>query len=143
MTTKPTHDDANLILKLYEMRREDKMRTAREWFGQNFRFRNLEEFNKGCPANSSMNAYARMVTSYWEMVGSFVTSGVLNQDLFFQSGMEMLFVWERVRALIPQMREANKNPAYLQNLETAANSYIEWLNARAPEAYTAFAARIG
>jgi len=110
MVIKPTYDDANLILRLYEERREDKMRAARDWFAQSFKYHTMEEFNRGCPPGSSMNAYARMVLSYWEMVSSFVTGGVLNQELFFQSGMELLFVWVRVRDLVPLMREANKNP---------------------------------
>ena len=143
MTTKPTYDDVNLILRLYETRREDKMRAAREWFAQNFKYRTMEEFNRGCPPGSSMNAYARMVLGYWEMVASFISSGVLNQELFFQNGMEMLFVWVRMRELIPHMREANKNPGSFQNLETVANSYIKWLDEHSPEAYAAFAARIG
>ena len=143
MTTKPTYDDANLILRLYEQRREDKMRAAREWFAQNFKFHTMEDFNRGCPPGSSMNAYARMIMSYWEMAASFVTSGVLNQELFFQSGGELLFVWVRVKDLIPHMREANKNPGAHQNLETVANTFIQWWEAKAPEAYAAFAARIG
>jgi Domain of unknown function (DUF4760) len=143
MVIKPTYDDANLILRLYEMRREERMRTAREWFGQNFHFHTIEEFNRGCPQGSSMNAYVRMVTSYWEMVASFITGGILNQELFFQSGMELLFVWERIRPLVPEMREASKNPTHLQNLEKVAMAYIEWLNSRAPEAHATFAARIG
>src|SRR5712692_6332342 len=143
MVIKPTYDDVNLILRLYEARREDKMRTAREWFAQSFKFHTIEDFNRGCPPGSSMNAYARMVTSYWEMVASFVTSGVLNQELFFQSGGELLFVWVRVRDLIPHLREAYKNPNNFQNLETVAKAFIEWMDARAPEAFAAFAARIG
>ena len=143
MATKATYDDANLILKLYEMRREEKMRTAREWFAQNFHFKTLEDFNRQCPPNSSMNAYARMVSSYWEMVASFITSGVLNQELFFESGMELLFVWQRMRDLLPHMRESGKNPAYWKNMETVANAYIAWLGDRAPEAFAAFATRVG
>ena len=143
MTIKPTYDDVNLILRLYETRREDKMRAGREWFAQNFKYRTMEEFNRGCPPGSSMNAYARMVLGYWEMVASFISSGVLNQELFFQSGMELLFVWVRMRELLPHMREANKNPVSFQNLETVANSYITWLDEHSPEAYAAFAARIG
>ena len=143
MVIKPTYDDANLILRLYEERREDKMRAAREWFAQNFKFHTMEDFNRGCPPGSSMNAYARMILSYWEMAASFVASGVLNQELFFQSGGELLFVWVRVRDLIPHMREANKNPTAYQNLETVANAYAEWWNGRAPEAFAAFAARVG
>ena len=143
MTVKPTYDDVNLILRLYETRREEKMRAGREWFAQSFKYRTMEEFNRGCPPGSSMNAYARMVMGYWEMVASFISSGVLNQELFFQSGMELLFVWVRVRELIPHMREANKNPSSFQNLETVANAYIKWLDQHSPEAYAAFAARIG
>ncbi|HTM47253.1 MAG TPA: hypothetical protein VL285_01135 [Bryobacteraceae bacterium] len=119
------------------------MRTARDWFAQNFHFRSMEDYNRGCPPGSSMNAYARMVMTYWEMAASFVTSGVLNQELFFQSGMELLFVWVRVKELVPHMREANKNPNAFQNLETVANAFIQWLDARSPETYAAFAARIG
>ena len=143
MVTKPTYEDVNLILRLYEMRREDKMRAAREWFAQNFKFHTVEEFNRGCPPGSSMNAYARQIMGYWEMVSSFITSGVLNQELFFQYGQELLFVWVRVRGLVPQLREANKNPLSFQNLETVANSYIKWMDEKAPEAFAAFAARIG
>ena len=142
MVIKPTYDDANLILRLYELRRDEKMRTARDWFAQNFHFHTMEEFNRGCPAGSSMNAYARMIMSYWEMVSSFITSGVLNQELFFQSGMELLLVWVRLRDLIPHMREANKNPTSLQNLETVANALIKWLDERAPGAHAAFAERV-
>ena len=143
MVNKPTYDDVNLILRLYEERREDKMRAAREWFAQNFKFHTMEDFNRGCPPGSSMNAYARMIMSYWEMAASFVASGVLNQELFFQSGGELLFVWVRVRDLIPHMREANKNPTSYHNLETVANAYVEWWNSKAPEAFAAFAARVG
>jgi hypothetical protein len=143
MVTKPSYDDVNLILRLYEMRREEKMRTARDWFAQNFHFHTLEEFNRSCPPSSSMNAYARMVMSYWEMAASFITSGVLNQELFFQSGTELLFVWVRVRELIPQMREAYKNPNNFQNLETVANAFIKWLDGRGPETFAAFATRVG
>src|SRR5262249_48945861 len=125
-----------------EERREEKMRAARDWFAQNFKFHTLEEFNRGCPPGSSMNAYSRMVTSYWEMVASFVTSGVLNAELFFQNGMELLFVWVRVRDLVPQLREANKNPTTYSNLEAVAGQYIQWLEARAPEAFAAFTVRV-
>jgi hypothetical protein len=143
VTIQPTYDDANLLLRLFELRREDKMRAARDWFAQNFHFHTLEEFNQKCPPSSSMNAYARMVISYWDMVASFITGGVLNQDLFFQSQMELLFVWQRVSKLIPEMRAVYKNPTAYQNLETVASAYIKWLDGRAPEAHAAFAARVG
>jgi hypothetical protein len=82
------------------------------------------------------------MTTYWEMVASFITSGVLNDELFFQTGRELLFCWERVRDLVPQIRELYKNPIELRNLEAAARAYIKWWNKRAPGAYEAFSKRV-
>src|SRR6185369_17843159 len=101
MSNQATYDDANLILRLYELRREEKLRTAREWFSANFNPASFEDVQKIAPPGSKENAYVRMVVSYWEMVSSFVTSGVLNQDLLFQSSGELLVVWERVREFLP------------------------------------------
>ena len=142
METRGTYDDVNLILRLYELRREDKMRKAREWFAKSFKVRTMAEFTSLCPPGSEENAYFRMVITYWEMVASFMTSGVLNQHLFFQSGRELLFAWERVRDLVPQAREANKDPLLYSNLETVAQSFISWMNSKAPESYVAFSNRV-
>jgi hypothetical protein len=142
MEAQATYDDVNLILRLYELRREQKMRAAREWFMKNFQASNLDEVNALCPPGSEQNAYFRMVMSYWEMVASFITSGVLNQELFFQSGGEMLLVWERFKHLLPETRERYKNPTIYRNLETVAHAFIQWLNKNAPEAYEAFSARV-
>ena len=87
----PTYDDAQLILKLYEMRREERLRKARAWFSSSFRVRMIDDFTRLCPVGSDENASYRMVVTYWEMVASFVTSGVLHKELFFQSGRELLF----------------------------------------------------
>src|ERR1041385_8280829 len=88
-----TYDDVNLILRLYEMRREERLRDARKWFIASFKVKTFEDFQTLCPPGSETNASYRMVTSYWEMVGSFLTSGVLNNELFYQSGRELLFAW--------------------------------------------------
>jgi len=139
---KATFDDVNLVLKLYDMRRETRLREARRWFTGSFKARTLEDFNALCPAGSEQQASYRMFTTYWEMVASFITSGVLNEELFFQSGRELLFCWERVRDLVPIFRDQYKNPLELKNLETAAAAYIAWLNKRAPGAYEAFSKRV-
>ena len=142
MQTPATYDDANLILKLYDMRREDKLRTAREWFLHKFHCSGMEDYNKLCPFGSQENAYARQVITYWEMVASFITSGVLNEHLFYQSGMELLLVWERVKDLVTEMRTANKNPGSWKNLEMVANKFVQYLNSQDPETYPAFSARV-
>ena len=110
----------NLILRLYEMRRDDRMREARNWFTGNFKVRTLEEWTALCAPGTDANASYRMVTSYWEMVASFITSGVLNPELFYQSGRELLFCYARVRHVLPALREKLGNPGELKNLETVA-----------------------
>ena len=141
-TTAATYDDVHLILKLYDMRREDKLRAARAWFAANFKVKTFDEFQKLCPPGSDPNASYRMVTTYWEMVASFITAGVLHRELFYQSGRELLFCWERVRDLLPHVRDAFKNPNELRNLEAAALVYIAWWNGQAPGAYEAFSKRV-
>ena len=142
MANQATYDDANLILRLYELRREEKLRRAREWFSKNFTPGSLEDLQKIAGPGTEGNTYMRMVASYWEMVASFITSGVLNQELFFESGGELLFVWERIRELVPAIREAMKNPAAYRNLEIVGNAYIRHVEARGPEAYPAYQAMV-
>jgi hypothetical protein len=139
---KPTYDDVNLLLKLYDMRREPRMREARRWFTGSFKAKSLDDFNALCPSGSEQHASYRMVTTYWDLVASFIASGVLNEDLFFQTGRELLFCWERVRDLLPHIRELYKNPIELRNLEAVAKVYIKWWNKQAPGAYEAFSKRV-
>jgi hypothetical protein len=137
-----TYDDANLILKLYDMRREPRLREARKWFTASFKVKSFDELMTLCPPGSEPNASYRMVTTYWELVASFITSGVLHDELFFQSGRELLFVWERVRDLVPQVRAQMKNDVEWKNIETVANTCIKWWSANAPGAYEAFQKRV-
>jgi len=137
-----TYDDANLILKLYDMRREPRMREARKWFISSFKVKSYEEMTALCPPGSEPNASYRMMTTYWELVASFITSGILHDELFFQSGRELLFTWERVRDIAPQVRAQIKNEVEWKNLETVANAYIKWWNANSPGAYEAFQKRV-
>jgi hypothetical protein len=139
-----TYDDANLILRLYELRREEKMRTARNWFVANFRCKTMKEFSEHCPPGSETNAYFRQVASYWDMAGSFVNAGVLNPDLFFMNTREILLTWERVKPIVGEMRAAFKDPNYLGNLEKAGIACAEFIQRTSgEEAYNTFLARIG
>ena len=140
--SKATYDDVNLILRLYEMRREETMRLARNWFVAKFKVKSMADFQQLCPPGSDANAFARQVTSYWEMAASFITAGVLSEELFFQNNRELLLVWLRVQPMVEETRAAFKDPNYLKNLETVANSFIEFLNHRNPETLQAFKARV-
>ena len=138
-----TYDDVNLILRLYEMRRETKLREGRAWFAASFHVKTLDEWTALCPPGSDENAYFRMVVTYWDMVASFVTSGVLHEELFFHTGRELLFCWTRLSPILHAYRERVKDPAAFENFETVANNYIKWWSAKSPEAYEAFAERVG
>ena len=142
MTTQATYDDATLILRLFELRRDEKLRKAREWYAANFKPASLEDVDRIAPMGSTENAYMRMVVSYWEMAASFVVSGVLHQDLFFQSSGELLFVWERLQPIVEAQRAARKNPHLYRNLETVAGAFAKWMESHGPEAYKAFQAMV-
>ena len=138
-----TYDDVTLILRLYEMRREEKLRAARAWFVANFKCKTMADYNQLCPPGSDSNAMARMVTSYWDMVASFAAAGVLNEDLLFQSARELLIVYYRVLPILAEVRTTFKDPTYMKNLEQVGKSYIAWLDRSSPEIALALKARIG
>jgi hypothetical protein len=140
--TPATYDDVNLILKLYEMRREEQMRAARAWFSANFKVKTMAEFDRLCPGGSGMNAHARQVITYWDMVASFICSGVLNQELFFQSGRELLFVWVRLEPILEEWRALYKDPNWLKNLEAIGSAFAEYTRKRGAEAYDNFVTRV-
>lgn len=138
----PTQHDADLLLKLYDLRREQTLRTARAWLIKNFRPDSLEELYKLCPVGSQEHAYFRQVTTYWEMVASFMTSGLLHPELFFQNNRELLVVWIRLHKVVPSLRTANGDPIAYRNLEAVAKQYVEWLNSQDPGIYPALVDRV-
>ncbi len=142
MTTQATYDDVNLILKLFEIRREEKLREARAFVTGKFKASTLEEMNQLCPPGSLEQTYLRMSLSYWDMVASFVTAGVLNADLLFQSGGELAVTYEKIREVVPAARKELNYPAFVANLEKVADMYLEWLEKHNPGSTAAFQARV-
>ena len=83
MAKKPTATDAQLILQLYDLRREPEMRKARNWWAADFFPENADDFVKVAWAMGSQeNNWLRQVSGYWGMAASFVLQGVLNEELF-------------------------------------------------------------
>ncbi len=115
----PTYEDATLVLRLYELRREEKLRAAREWFRTRFSPRSFEEVRAVAESSGPDNTHFRMVTGYWDMACSFVAQGVLHAELFFESGGEALFVWAKLAPFVAELRRELKNPRALANLERA------------------------
>jgi hypothetical protein len=138
-----TYDDANLLLRLYDLRREEKLREARAWFVANFKPKSMADIDQLCPPGSENNARMRQVASYWDMAASLVTAGVLNPDLFFASNREMLVVAVRFRPVLAAIRAAFKDPSFLRNLETVAQQFSDHLDKIGPGTLEAFVARVG
>ena len=117
-----TYDDVNLILRLYEMRRDDRLRDARKWFTGSFKVKTYEDFTALCPPGSEPNASYRMVTTYWEMAASFVTLGAIDAAMFHAANTEYLAIYAKLRPYLGEVRELAAYPTYLEHLERVVMS---------------------
>ncbi len=129
---KPTHAQAQLHLQLYDLRREAKMRQAREWFLQNYSPATPEEAQRLAPPGTEENAFLRMILSYWDQACLLLNYGLLHEELFFQTANEFFFVWKRVKPQVSGIRQFLKNPRMFEDLEKAARRYEKWAERRAP-----------
>jgi hypothetical protein len=132
MSAKPTHEQAQLHLQIFEMRREARLRQARDWFFQNYFVDSFDDAMRIAPFGSEAGTSVMMVTSYWEQACALLNYGLLHEDLFFETSGEFFGVWGRVKATLPQSREHFKTTHYLGNLEKAAKRYEEWSEHRSP-----------
>ena len=132
MATKPTHEQAQLHLQVYDLRREARLRQARDWFQQNFYAETLEEAMRIAPMGTEKGTYMGMVMGYWEQACALLNYGLLHEDLFFETSGEFFGVWELLKPVVPQFREQFKDPTMLENLEKAAQRYEAWQERRAP-----------
>jgi hypothetical protein len=108
-------EDANLILKLYDLRRETVMRDARNWFFT-FNPTSIQDFVEVLMGEHS--GHYRMVVSYWDMAASMVNQGAIDEELFNASGGEIVFVYAKIAKFIPELRTFFGAPELLQNMET-------------------------
>jgi len=121
MPDKPTAADAEIIMRLYDLRREAEMRKARHWFASSFWPKNADDVIQVINAvNPQENAWFRQVSGYWEMAASFVLRGALNEDLFFDSGTEMWFTLAKIHPFLKEVREKANSPHFLARSEELA-----------------------
>ncbi len=123
-----TYEEVNLMLRLYDMRREARLRQARAWFVENFHPESPEEMVQRYPQGSEENTYIRMVISYWDMVAGIVNRGLINDELFFDSNGG---------------RAAFKNPHLFQNIEETCKRLEAWREKRAPGSSAAMRQMLG
>jgi hypothetical protein len=132
MDAKPTHEQAQLHLQIYEMRREAKLREGRDWFFKNFFVDNLDDWMRLAGPGTDKGGLAMMVLSYWDQACAMLNYGLLHEDLFFETGGEFFGVWDRVSPAVPQAREKFMNKQFLGHLEKAAQRYEAWMESRNP-----------
>ena len=136
MAKKPNANDAQLILQLYNLRREPVMRVARKFMVSEFWPQNYDEFKAVLTAyGTEPNAWFRQVLTYWNMAAAMVLQGAVNEELFFATNGEPYFLWAKFGEYLPQARKDQIDPEFLQHLEKltskpAAKKRIKGLQAR-------------
>jgi hypothetical protein len=132
MASKPTHEQAQLHLQVYDLRREARLRQARDWFQQSYNADTLEEAMRIAAPGTEHGSFLGMVIGYWEQACTLLNYGLLHEDLFFETSGEFFGVWEKLKTVVPQFREAYHDPNMLGNLEKAARRFEAWAEKRSP-----------
>ena len=120
---KATHADAELLLHLYEMRREPELRRARKWFMSEWTPGTWKDVKARYLSNEDEDRWFRMTTSYWEMLAALVNRGVLHAELFFDHTGEDIVTWERCKVWIEAARQ-NIRPTYLYQFERLVADHL-------------------
>jgi len=108
------HQSAELILKLYDLRRETKMREARQWF-MGFTPESADELIETLRGPNSANF--RMVATYWDMAASLVLNGAIEEQMFHDANAEHIAVFSKIEHVLAAYREKSGLPHYLKHLE--------------------------
>ena len=108
-------EDANLILRLYELRREPVMREARNWFFS-FNPTTVAEYMEAMMGDHS--GHLRMVISYWDMAASLVNNGAIDEQMFNDANGEQLFIFAKIEPILEELRQQWQQPDMLKHFET-------------------------
>jgi len=120
MASKSGPKDAQLILQLYDLRREAEMRKARNWWLTEFWPRNADDFvNVVSNMGAQENNWLRQVAGYWGMAASFVLQGALSEDLFLRPAVsgEMFVMFAKVQPFLEELRKKLGDPEAFRDVE--------------------------
>lgn len=112
----PKQEDAHLILKLYDLRREEKMRAARTWFFQDFHPQSVQDVIDTTRGEHS--AHLRMVTSYWDMAAALVNHGAIDVEMFTDANLEHVAIYAKMAPFLNELRTTMGVPRLMKSLET-------------------------
>jgi len=139
---KPDHEDAELLLRVYDLRREALLRQARETLRTEFWPKSAQDAVAVTRGDHPLNGAYRQVGSYWEMVYAMVRHGIVNAGFFLEGNLEGLFLFAKVEAYVEDMRKAT-TPLAFRNAEWVAKEcpegrqFFEVLRARVLKLYEA------
>jgi hypothetical protein len=120
MPKKPTAADAQLILQLYDLRREAELRKARNWWVVTFWPRTADDFIKVASAlGTQENNWLRQAGGYWDLAAALVLHGTIHPDLFLEGGSsgEMFFMYAKIQPILKELREKMQSPGLFSNVE--------------------------
>ena len=125
MKTKNALKQAELILKLYEIRRETALRAARDYVGGEFKPKSVEDFVSLVKDGGKPSGHILQVYGYWDMVAAFVVHGALDESLIFDTCQEMYFQFGKIQPYLAGFREQMNLPEFLRSMETIVTASQE------------------
>ena len=121
--------DAQILLHLYELRREPTMRRARSFMTGEFWPQSYDEFKSVLfDFGSEHNAWARQALTFWDMAAALVLSGAADEDLFYETNGELYFLYAKFKNFLPQFRKEFIDPEFGTRLEKLATKSIKGRN---------------
>ncbi|MBK6748510.1 MAG: hypothetical protein KA956_15095 [Pyrinomonadaceae bacterium] len=113
-------ESAELIMRLFDLRRDTLMRDGRDWFVK-FHPESGQDIIQAM-VDPKTTGYYQMVVSYWDMAASFVNRGAIDPEMFLETNGEALMVFAKIEPFLEEVRTALSDPTYAKNLETLAMS---------------------
>jgi len=125
MKTKNALKQAELIVRLYEIRRETGLRTARDYVGGEFKPKSVDEFVSLVKDGGKPSGHILQVYGYWDMVAAFVVHGALDEELIHDTCQEMYYQFEKVQPYLAGFRQKMNLPEFLKSMESVVGSAQE------------------
>jgi len=129
--SKPTKEDADLLLRFFAiMRSDEEYKKAQRWFWEEFNEKTYRAFKKKYPTGSEGHRNFNTFVGYWEVLSTLVVNGVLSEDLVFDM---FLLPWKKAEPIVYGLRKDWKEPRLYENFEVLAKKLVEWEKTHPPK----------
>jgi len=132
---RPTPKDAELLLQVLGLIRDEEGRRAYQWFWEEFDVKSYRKYKKKYPYGSEGQRYFNRFIGDWEMLATLVVNGLISEDLVF----DMFFVkpsWEKAEPIVYGLRKKWKSPRLYENFEVLVQKEAEWEKTHPPKVKT-------